>query len=47
MVWIPLALNAPTGDWKLRVTDVATGKAATAGFRVDPRLGEWQMRIYR
>ena len=36
-VSIPLPLNAPTGDWTLRVTDAATGKAASAGFRVDPR----------
>jgi hypothetical protein len=36
VVSIPLALNAPTGGWKLRVTDVASGKAATACFRVDP-----------
>jgi hypothetical protein len=37
VVSVPLALNAPTGDWTLRVTDVATGKAATSGFRVDPQ----------
>jgi hypothetical protein len=36
-VSIPLALNAAAGVWQLRVTDAATGKAATAGFRVDPR----------
>jgi hypothetical protein len=36
-VSIPLVLNAPTGNWTLRVTDVATGKVATARFRVDPR----------
>jgi len=36
-VSIPLALNAPAGVWKLRVTDVATGEAATAKLRVNPR----------
>ena len=35
-VSIPLALNAPSGEWKLRVKDVATGKTSTATFHVAP-----------
>jgi hypothetical protein len=31
---IPLALNDPSGDWKLRLTDVATGVAAEKTFKV-------------
>ena len=32
---IPLALNDPTGTWKLRLTDVATGVAAEVRFGVE------------
>jgi len=35
-VSIPLPLNAPAGAWKLRVTDVATGKAAQRDCHAAP-----------
>ena len=32
----PMALNAPSGEWRVELSDVATGVKTTAVFRVDP-----------
>jgi len=35
-VELSLALNDPAGEWRVRVTDVTTGRTGTARFRVAP-----------